>query len=414
MKGILMKKLLSILTLSLIMLGLQAQTSKITTGAVAIQNGDLEKGIQSLEEGLAKPELIKKPKNIAKGYFYLQQAYTQAAQNEELKAKYPDAILKAADALKKAEAHPELAKTLRSQLEGDNGPKYNIWALAYNQGVSVFNEGDYAKGLEYFEIAKEFNPSHFLTNRMLGSNYLLVGDTAKSVGMLENAIEVFNEQYVTSKLAELNKANEEVYKQDLGQMSYVYQQLAVIYQAQGDTRKALNTLTTASELLPDDESIKRQELGIYQQNPELLSEAEAKFKSMIEKDPSDTRVVLAYASLLDKAEKSDEAIKLYEQAYEIDKESLQANYGIGAYYINKAAELSQEKGKMTKEDEIAEMDKKIVALIEKAYPHMVWLHEAQPEEKEWLIQLSSITPILGKDDESEMWMEKLAKLNQGG
>jgi len=396
------------------MLGLQAQTSKITTGAVAIQNGDLEKGISSLEEGLAQPELIKKGKNIAKGYFYLQQAYAQVAQNEELKEKYPDAVLKAAAALKQAESHPDLAGTLKSQLEGQTGAKYNLWALAYNQGVSIFNEGNYEKGLEYFEVARELKPDHFLTNRMLGSNHLLVGDTANSVNTLESAISIFNEQYITSELAELNKANEQAYQQDLGQMSYVYQQLAVIYQAQGETRKALNTLTTASELLPEDESIKRQELGIYQQNPELLSEAEAKFKSMIEKDPTDVRIILAYASLLDKAGKGDEAHPLYLQAYEQDKENLQANYGIGAYYINKAAELSKEKGQMSKTAEIEAMDKRIVTLIEKAYPHMVWLHEAQPNEKEWLLQLSTITPIIGKDDESEMWMEKLAKLNTGG
>lgn len=396
------------------MLGLQAQTSKITTGAVAIQNGDFEKGIESLEAGLSKPELIKKGKNVAKGYFYLQQAYALVAQNEELKEKYPDAVLKAAAALKQAEMHPDLAGTLKTQLEGQTGAKYNLWTLAYNQGVVIFNESNYEKGLEYFLVAKELSPDHFLTNRMLGSNHLLVGDTTASVSTLERAISIFNERYITSDLAELNKTNEEAYKQDLSQMSYVYQQLAVIYQAQGETRKALNTLTTAAELLPEDESIKRQELGIYQQNPTLLSEAEAKFKAMIEKDPEDVRIILAYASLLDKAGKGDEAIPLYQQAYDVDKENLQANYGIGAYYINKAAELSQVKGKMSKADEIEAMDKRIVALINTAYPHMVWLHNAQPEEKEWLLQLSTITPIIGKDDESEMWMEKLAKLSTGG
>ena len=195
-------------------------------------------------------------------------------------------------------------------------------------------------------------------------------------------------------------------------MSYIYQQLAVIYQAKGETRNALDLLSEGTKLLPEDESIKRQELAIYQQNPDLLEEAEKKFQEAMAASPDDASIKLAYAALLDKASKGDEALTLYQKVYDADKENLQANYGIGAYYINKAAEMSNEKMKLTKDEEIEAMDKQIVELVGKAYPYMVWLHEKQPEETEWLRQLITITPILGKDEEMMKYGEKLSALNK--
>lgn len=409
-----MKNLLCILALSLfVSVQVQAQNwnSKVTSGVMDEQNNDYMGAIEKLEEALQHESELK-PKNLAKARFVLQRAYIGAYNDttNKLLDSRPDALFTAKELLDKAMGDPNLPKSISATFKQFD-PKSNLWSAHYNEGVTVFNKGNYETAMRHFETANELIPGHFLTNRMLGSNYLLMSDTAKSIGALENSLAVFEERYETGKTAEINKALPD-YERDFSQLSYIYQQLAVLYQAQGETRKGLDILAVASEKLPEDQSIKRQELAIYQQNPDMLAEAEAKFKAAMDKEPNDLNIKLAYAALLSRAEKEDQAIGLYEEAYKIDPNNLQANYGLGAYYINEAAKLSQEKGNMSKEAEIKAMDEKIVALIEKAYPHMVWLHEAQPEEEEWLLQLSTITPILGKDDESMDWMTKLSDLKK--
>ena len=88
-----------------------------------------------------------------------------------------------------------------------------------------------------------------------------------------------------------------------------------------------------------------------------------------------------------------------------------ANFGKGAYYINKAAEISDEKMKINDEAKINKMNEEIVELLKKAYPYMKWLHENDRTNKEWLRQLVNITPIIGKDNEMAFYARKLAELN---
>jgi tetratricopeptide (TPR) repeat protein len=411
-KQLIMKNLLCILALfALVSVQVQAQNynSKVTSGVMDEQSQRYEDAIEKLELALEHQDVLK-PKNLAKAKFALHRAYSQVALDTAKRAQYPDALFRATQLLEEAMADPNLPKSISATFKQAD-PRDNLWGMHYNEGVTIFNQGDYKTSLRHFEAAQKLKGEHFLTQRMLGSNYLIEEDTSSCVGALEKSLQIFENVYEKSETAEISKALPD-YERDKGQLSYIYQQLAVIYQAQGDTRKALDILTTASEMLPDDQSVKRQELAIYQQNPSLLKEAEAKFKSAMEKEPDDINIKLAYAALLSKAEKEDEAAVIYAQTYEMDPNNLQANYGLGAHYINQAAQLSQEKGRMNNDEEIKAMDEKIVALIEKAYPHMVWLHEAQPEEEEWLLQLSTITPILGKDDESMEWMTKLTELKK--
>lgn len=407
-----MKNLLCILALTVIVsVQVQAQNwnSKVTSGVMDEQALRYEEAITNLEEALEHIADLK-PKNIAKAKYTLHRAYAEAYKDSVLRAKYPEGLFRAKELLEESMADPNLPASISATFKQAD-PKANLWGLNYNEGVTIFNNGDYQTALRHFEDAEELYPGHFLTNRMLGSNYLLLEDTVMAVKSLENTLTIFDERYVTSKTAEINKALPD-YERDQSQLSYIYQQLAVIYQAQGETRKSLDLLAVAAEKLPDDQSIKRQELAIYQQNPTLLAEAETKFKAAMEKEPNDLNIKLAYAALLSRAEKEEEAHKLYVEAYKMDPNNLQANYGLGAFYINEAAKLSHDKDKLSREAEIKVIDDKIIALIEKAYPHMVWLHNAQPEEEEWLLQLSTITPILGKDDESMEWMGKLSELKK--
>ncbi|MEL6673444.1 MAG: tetratricopeptide repeat protein [Bacteroidota bacterium] len=416
-----MKKLTALFALAaMFALPLSAQKSKINSGAIAVQGGDIAGAIEKLEEGLAKPELLGKKeaqinKMVAKGHWNLYKAYYTLATDEtqtELREKYPDYLFKALESLEKATEDEVAGKSYRSQsILG--GFKYNVWTFLYNDGVSKFNAGEDKVALKYFLAADRAYPEHFLTNRMLGSAYLINKDSAKCTSYLENCIKIFKAKYDDSLEGIEEVKAGDAYKVDYSQLSYIYQQLIVLQEAMGETEKALATAEDGIKMIPDDnEGVKRQELAIYQAHPEMVEIAEKKFKAALAENPDDNNIRVAYANLLEKNKKPEEAFKLYSEAYERDDQSLQANYGIAAYYINRAAIESEKKMKLKRDDEIDAADEVIKGLCEKAYPHLVWLHNAQPKEAEWLSQLVNITPIIGKRDEMELYGKKLGELTK--
>ena len=411
----------SSLILMLMILGLpsvSAQKSKVTTGALNFDQGRIEDAIIALETGLADPSQFKKAKDLAKGYFYLAKAYYMSLGDTTLAEKFPNAALKAKGAYDDLMATGEAGKSwqTRATLENLAG---NIWAQLYNNGVQLFNNSDDEPALQHFQEAEELQPDHFLTNRMLASAYLVTEDTMNTVAYMEKAIEVYEASYVSISEEELainmeDPGYQQMYELDQSQLSYVIRQLAVIQEATNNTQGALATLTTGADLLPEDEDISRQELSIYQAHPDLFDQAVEKFEAQLESNPDDNTVRLAFASMLERAGQIENAMSQYQIAYDQDNESLQANYGLAAMRINMAAELSEAKMESNDDAEIERINEEIKVLCEKAYPYLVWLHNEQPDEPEWVSQLVNITPIIGKTDEMMEWAEKLGDMRRSG
>ncbi len=413
-----MKKLSFLLLLAVIGLApVSAQKQKVTTGALNFDQGRYDDAIVALEEGLSNPDLFKKPRDMAKGQYYLAKAYYMALGSDELMAKYPDAALKAKKALDDLTANPEgeLYQN-RALIEGMSN---NIWGQLYNKGVSLFNDGADDEALAYFTAARDLSPDHFLTNRMLASTHLAKLDTTTAVEVFEASIVAYNKKYVEVDQAQLatqmeDTAFTQMADLDKNQLSYVVRQLAVLYEADGETDKALATLEAGGKVLPDDADIRLQQLGIYQNHPNLYDQAVGKFQAQIAADPKNNAVRLAFASMQERAGKLDEALALYQEAYDLDPQSLQANYGMAAIRINKAAELSEQKMASNSDNDIERLNGEIKELCNQAYPYLVWLHNAQPEESEWLVQLVNITPIIGKSEEMLKWAEKLGEMRRAG
>lgn len=415
-----MRKLSSLIFM-LTLVGLttvSAQKSKVTTGILNFDSGRYDEAIEALETGLADPSAFKKTKDLAKGYYYLSKAYYMATGDSAILAMYPDAILKAKAAYDKLYDLGEAGAMWQKRTVLDN-TEANLWAQLYNKGVNLFNNNEDEAALTHFIAAQELNPEHFLTNRMLASAYLVKEDTAKTIELLTKSLDVYNEKYIDTDSAALatNMLDESfasMAELDKGQVSYVVRQLAVIHEKQGNTDKALETLTIGASILPDNEDISRQELSIYQAHPDLYEQAVGKFESQLESNPEDNAVRLAFASMLERNNKTQEALDLYQDAYDLDPENLQANYGLAAMRINLAAVLSEQKMESNDDDEIEQINAEIEKLCTEAYPYLVWLHEAQPDEPEWLSQLVNITPIIGKSDEMVEWANKLGEIRRGG
>ncbi|MDX1906490.1 MAG: tetratricopeptide repeat protein [Bacteroidia bacterium] len=387
-----------------------AQTSKVTTGVLLYQQQSYAEAIAKLEEGIADPSLLK-PKVLAKAQYHLAMSYFRAANDSALSAQFPGAALKAKENLEKALKDPESGAAWTKQATLDNATQ-GISRTLLNEGLTIFNDGKDQEALQLLQAAANLEPDYFLTQRMLGAAYIQVKDTAKGAASLEEALNVYKKRYVGDApgIAELKTGLE--YKQDSGQVSYVVRQLAVIYNAQKEPRKALAILEEGYKISPKDKEIQLVELSIYQQNPELFSDAVTKFEAAIASNPKDERLKMAFASMLERNNRKEDAIKLYQEVYDQNPNSLEANYGLGASYVNQAAALSEIKMKERNETKIEELDAQILVLLEKAYPFIKKLHELQPTEREWLSQLVSIAGNLNKMDEMEAYGKKLGEMNR--
>jgi len=403
-----------------------AQPNKINGAAIMLaeRNNPGEAAV-ALKDALADTtEFMEKSRHVKKlykGYFYYAVALAQMVNNGDTTnmAKFDQPAIDAHIHYNKVMSSDEASKWER--YAKDYQAEYNIWSALYNRGLSYFNSDQPKEAARRYELAVLYKPKHILTNRMLGASAMLTQDTATSIQALETAIESYKAKYIdiTEKEKQellmeqvLSGGGVDQKKVDSSQLSYMVQQLAVVYDIQGEPRKALDILKEGMELSPGDEDMKRQELNIYNRNPDLFEEAKEKFQAAVDANPDDLPIKLAYAALLERNGEKDAALELYRDAYERDSDNLQANYRLAAYYVNEAAELSAKKGKMNDSDEIKEADEKIVAYAEKAYPYLKWLHDEQPNEQEWLQRLVEITGIIGKDDEMMEYGKKLGEMNK--
>lgn len=418
-----MMKKLSIVILLLIAGAwqLHGQNSKVTSGVMALDANNVGEAISKLEEGIANKALFtKNTKPVSKAYYNLHKAYLRVANAGEdptladLKKKYPDAAWRSKVYLDSAYNSLDGAE-YKKRFVLDNNTQ-GLWYALFFEGASLFDAQKHAESLKYINAAEEVSPGIFLTSRLMGPIYLALADTANAVTWLEKSISLYKTRYITPKPEELAKLRENAtfvqeLKQDSGQLSYVYRQLAVVYNAQKEPQKAL-TLLEEGIALTGDKDISTIELSIYQQNPSLFEGAVKKFEAAIAKDPSNNTIKLAYASMLERNKQNEKAMELYTQVLSTDNSSIEAHYGLGASYINQAAALSEEKAKTNNEKKIDELNERILALLDKAYPHMKFLHEQQPNEREWLSQLVVITGNTNRMDEMEAYGKKLAAMNK--
>ncbi len=387
----------------IIQLSAQNPKGKMNSGVVALDAGRLEDGLEKLKFAADNADQLK-DKDKPKLYYYLGKAYYQLSLDSTLSEQEPNAVFLATENYQKAIDLEEEGGKFSSLFEIQD--KQNLWAALLNGGINAYQAEDYENALKYFANAKDIRPEEFNTNRLLGLANYMSGDTTKAIEGLRGAIDAYKENPL-----EDNADNNEI-------ASSVFQLLASVYNQQKDIRSALDLLDEGLELFPEDKNLVNFQLGLYQENPEFVSEAEAKFTEAISKDPDNEDIKIAYGQLLEKTDKGEKAEGLYKEILNTNADSYKANYSLGVYYINKAAEMSEAKMKLdgnSQEAEIDKMNTDIKNMLKEAYPYMKWLHNNEPSEKEWLNQLVIITSYFeDKQDEHEQYNEKLSALNSGG
>jgi tetratricopeptide (TPR) repeat protein len=373
-----MKKFFLLIAAVSISIGAMSQKGKVTSALSYIDQGILDKAKESIDAALVNESSM----NWFNTYFAkgkLCQA-TFESENPKFKAFYPDPL---------AEAYASYEKAMELDPKGSikkkiiTGSIYNSLAVnLYAQGSSRFEAKDYEGAL------KSFERQIVITE---GDNYVGLVDT----GMYYNAgLAAVNSAKYNEAIKYFNKCAEMKY---LGIKPYF--EIYASYLGLGDTVKAESILKNLTTIFPEDKDIYLQLIDLYiksNKNEEALKY----LKVAKETDPSNYRLFFAAGIIYLNQSRYDEAITELIKSIEIKGDLFDTQYGLGAAYINKAADM------FVKANEIMDVKKYSDAIDQanvvyaKALPHMEKANEFKPDDIDTMRRLMELYYRLKAKDAS--------------
>ena len=373
-----MKKFFLLIATITISLGAMSQKSKVTSALSLTEQGSLDKAKEALDQALVD----EKSKDWFNTYFAkgkLCQASFES-DNPKFKALYADPLSEAYSAYEKS---MELDPKGSMKKKIITGMVYNSLAVNfYSQGSARFEAKDYTGALKSFETQIKITE---------GDKYIGAVDT----GMYYNA-----------GLASINAAKypEAIkYLEKCAEMKYLgitpYFQMSEVYLSMGDTVKAESILTGLNSKFPNDKNITLQLIDLYikgNKNEEALKN----LKIAKEVEPNNYILYSVTGIIYLNQEKYDLAITELTKSIELKGDVFDSQYGLGAAYINKAADMFK------KANDIVDVAKYNVAAEEanavytKALPYMEKAYELKPTDETTIRSLMSLYYRLKQKDPS--------------
>lgn len=263
-----------------------------------------------------------------------------------------------------------------------------IWANSVNKGAEYYQEQDFGKAVELFDVAKKAIPEDTTA-------YIYAGISAQQAGNLDIAAD--NYEYLIDSL--------DYQSEDF------YNSLIYIYTVEKkDTDKALEYLRKAQETFPENDDFLKTEINILI-NDENFEEASDKLSKAIEKEPDNPVLYYNRGFLYEQMGQGDKAVENYKQALELDPNYYDAAFNLGAYHYNQAAEVLKEANEMDlKEYEKRgkEIEEKAKTYFEKALPYLEKAREIKPEDEKVLSTLQTVYSRLGMEEKAEEIENKLS------
>jgi tetratricopeptide (TPR) repeat protein len=253
----------------------------------------------------------------------------------------------------------------------------------FDRGVKQFNNAQFAEALNSFEKVQKILPS----------------DTSS----------ILNSAYSAEKAKDFDKAKD--YYNRLITMHFkdpaIFMSLSNIYKQQKDTVHALLTIQEGKKVFPDSMNIILTEINL------LLAlgrsnEAIAAIDNAIKREPKNASLYMALGSSYDNvanprdangneltrpvnySELMTKAEQAYQKGLQVNPNSYELNYNLGAIYFNQAAELANTANNLKS---VAEYDKaklRYIAKFQDAQPYLERALELSPNDKSTLISLRQL------------------------
>lgn len=262
-----------------------------------------------------------------------------------------------------------------------------VWANSINQGATMYQNQDYEKAMEMFDVAKMALPKDTTA-------YIYGGISAQQSGNMEQAAE--NYAYLIDSLD---------YKSE-----DFYNSLIYIYTAENkDDEKALKYMRKAQEAFPENGDYLTREVNMLL-TEENYEEAKDKLAQAIEKDPSNAMLYYNQGYMYEQVDEKEKAVESYKKAIEIDPQYYDANFNLGAYFYNQAAEILSEANNMDLKEyqkRGKEIEDNAKVYFEKALPYLEKSRELKPDDEKVLTTLQTVYTRLGMDEKAEEVQTKL-------
>jgi tetratricopeptide (TPR) repeat protein len=353
-----MKKFFLLIAAVSISFGAMAQKGKVTSALSYIDQGILDKAKEALDQALANEATA----NWFNTYFAkgrLCQA-TYDSKDPKIKAYYADPLTEAYTAyLKSMELDPK--GNIKKKII--TGSIFNNLAISlYNQGSAKFEAKDYPGALSSFQTQIKITESDIYVGAIDTGMYYNAGLAAVNSTKYDEAIKYFE------KCAEMKY---------MGITPYF--QMSEAYLSLGDTAKAETVLTGLSSKFPNDKNVTLQLIDLYIKSGKN-EEAQKYIKVAKEADPNNYSLFFAAGIIFLNENKYDEAIPELTKSVELKGDVYDTQYGLGAAYINKAADMFKKANEIMDVKKYSEAIDEANTVYAKALPYMEKAYELKPDD----------------------------------
>ena len=375
-----MKKIILTLVAAAALHTASAQNSAVTNAILYQRQGTLDKARTEIDKAITNDKTSGK----AKTWFTRGEIYEGMVNSPIYKKSLgsEDGGKIAFEAYNKALAldgkDGEYGKQAVAKLDG-------LYGMALNAGVESYNSKDFAKAMDSYRMAQQIKPQDTTA-------YLYAAYAAEA-----------NENFAGAK---------EMYGklQGIGYQSpQMYNRMLQIARQQKDDAAAMKVLQDALKVYPNNKGFMLDELNMYL-SAGRGKEALDKIDRAIAADPTNSNLYAVKGSILDSDKKPAEALAAYRKAVEIDPNNFDANFNLGIYNYNKAADYYTRASKMSLAD-YQKSGKKLETdgkkYFQDALPYFEKSLELQPDDRATMSALQKVYLRLDRKADSERMMSKL-------
>ena len=393
-----------------------AQTSAVTNAILNQRTGLLDKARIDIDKAIVN----EKTSGKAKTWFTRGQVYEGM-----LESPIYSKQLQPGEGLQKA--YESYGKTIELDTkDGEFGkqatPRMDaLYGRAFNDAVNSYNAKDYDKAIASYKLASQIKPQD--TTAVLYSAYAseakasyfqqkLLKYTEHSKNGSGDSVKIYND--LTAKSYGDSKAN---YNKLLG-MNYksvtLYSRMLQIARQEKNEAEAAKIVQQALIAYPGNKSFMLEDL-----NMSLASgkgeDALGKINKSIAADPTNSNLYAVRGSMYDQQKKPDLAFADYKKSVELDPNNFDAQFNLGVYNYNKAADAYTKVSKMdlkTYQVSGKKFEVEGKKFFEASVPYFEKSLKLQPDDRNTLTSLQKVYFRLGRTADSERLNAKLQSLNK--
>ncbi|MDX2247681.1 MAG: tetratricopeptide repeat protein [Bacteroidia bacterium] len=354
----------------------QSDIPSLSSGIGAFEQEDYETTIRVLARLIETENAISET-HLPEAHFYLAQAYYQVSQNPEKAPLYPEALLRAYNHLMASKATSTQESRYRKMTDV---ALEVLWPAIYNTGVEAYNQKDFNRAVVFFSKTRQINPWFFEAALNQGYSHWQLGDTLAAIKSWNKSLELYR---ISPK-----EEHQIVIQETLLTLAGAYSERRLPVEAK-------NFLTEGETLFPGKYAFHEAEIILYTQHPNLQPGPDQRFLQMVSDNPYDLSAKMALAHQLETSGDSAAAANLFQEIISQKPQHFEANRHLAAYHIRQAIQVQNQANPQES------LPTSFYNHLEKALPCLKMLYEIQPDNAEWLRQLTTTASILGLPEAKE-------------